>query len=351
MSEPSNASDVDEFAGIEPAPPQRSPILALSIIGVCLASIFHLRAEIAYALSSRSAATIEELRGAGLPHLDHYVQVHGIPDRRNSLYVEARGAKSRETFFRLLDQDPPIFVRAIDTAHGKELSSRWQGRLQRFADVPYASSLRDYFGRAAQTKRYLDLRSLKEGGALRDRAGREVKLDPATVIEVELVPTEYSLELPREHYPKQDDAQHELDRVLAALHLPLRPLEPSPDSFRFATPVLEGDPPKRNALFAALEAGEIDIAPEVPVRKVPLAALKIVGDELTLDDGKGGKEKLAWSTVTSAGWREPLHIEDGALVLTESETPAGVLWAPLVALLLAGLAAFNVWYLLRRRRA
>ncbi len=349
MSEPNNPSDVDEFAGIEPAPPRRSPILALSIIGVCLASIFHLRAELVYALSSRSPAPIEELRAAGLPYLDRYVRVHGIPDRRNSLYVETRGAKSRESFFRLLDQDPPIFVRAVDTAHRSDLSDSWQGRLQRFADVPYASSLRDYFGRAAQTKRYLDLSVLKTGlsdGVLRDRTGREVRLAPSTELEVELAPREYALELPRERFPRQEDAQHELERVLASLKLPLRALEPSPDSFRFATPMLEHDPPRRNALFAALEAGEIDIAPEIPVRKAPLSGCKLEGEDLVV-----GADKLPWSTVTSVGWREMLRIEDGALVLTEGETPAGVLWAPLIAALLAALAAFNVWYLLRRRRA
>src|SRR5690349_3294230 len=129
MTDPNYSSDsgsgdsgqVDEFAGIEPAPPRRSPVLALVIIGLALMSTVHLRHDLRYAMSSRTPVPLTELRSAGQSYEGRYVTVEGVPDRRNALYVETRGDKTRETFFRLLDSDPPIFVRARDTAGREDL--------------------------------------------------------------------------------------------------------------------------------------------------------------------------------------------------------------------------------------
>ena len=351
MTEPNEPNEIDEFAGLAPAPPAKSPILALVIIGLAAATIFHLRDELRYAVSARAAAPIEQLRGAGEAVADRYVVVRGVPDRRNSLNIEPRGEKTRDTFFRLLDADPPIFVRAHATTGRTDLSDSWSGRLRRFKDTPYATSLRDYFARGdgAMISRNLELASFRAslgGGPVRDRLGRTVEILADRELSVQLKPTEYALELPRDKFPKQDDAQHELERVLLPLGIRVHPLIGVPDSFRFATPMLESDTAKRNALFAVLEKAEIDITTETPVISANRSAIRLDGDKLVVGDNK-----CAWTDVRAISFQEPLRVDDEALVLTEGEAPAGFLWAPLVAGVLLLLAAFNVWYLLKPRRA
>jgi hypothetical protein len=353
-------NESDEFAGIDPAPAQRSPVLALVIIGLSLFTVFHLRHDIRYALSSGSAAPLEELQGVGMSYLDRYVRVHGVPDRRNSLYIEPRGGRERESFFRLLDASPPIFVRARDTADRADLSASWTGRLRHFGDVAYASSLRDYFGKAAEVDHYLDLSQVHAGildpsAAIADRIGRKVVIGDKPLV-VEGTPSEYALEMPREKYPKQSDAQHELERIVGKLGVAIHPLDASPDSFRFATPMLEKDPAKRAQLFAALGEAEIDILPEVPFYEAPRGSFHLTGhfeasDTLSVDKvGSKPAAQLPWSEVRSVSVREPLSVDENALVLTEGEAPGRFLWTPFVAALLLALAAFNVWYLTRSRR-
>ena len=345
------ANENDEFAGIEPAPPPRSTVLPLVIIGLSLGTAFHLRGEIRYALSPRTAVSLESLRGAGEAVTERYVRVHGVPDRRNSLFIEARGEKTRETFFRLLDADPPVFVRALDTTGRTDLDASWTGRLRRFEDAPYAPSLREYFARGAEVARNIEPASFRAaiaaGGAeVRDRLGRSARLPADQPIEIEARPTEYALELGRDKYPKQEDAQRELERVIAPFGVKIHPLAPTPEVFRFGTPMLEQYLPRRNTLFAALEKADVDIAPAIPRYLAARGAIRLDGEILIVGDNK-----VAWGDVRGISFREPQRVEAEGLVLSEGESPSGYLWAPVVAAVLALLAAFNVWYLLRRRRA
>lgn len=363
-------ASVDEFAGIEPAPPRRSPILALVIIGLSLGTTYHLREDLRYALSPRTPVPLGELRGAGQAYEGRYVSVRGIPDRRNALYVETRGDKTRESFFRLLDADPPLFVRARDTSLSANLAPEWKGRLRRYADVSYATSLREYLARGVQISRGIELASLRGALAtpasdglphLRDRRGRELRLAGAAApIEIETRPADYLLELPRDKYPKLADAERELARVTAPFGLRLSSMpqglaglaEPQddPEVFKFWTPLLESELPRRNQLFAALEAAGVEFSLAHPrlTRKLEDLGYTQAGEALTV---KGSALTQPFADVVAATVSGPLELDDDVLVLAEGETPAGYLWAPLVAALLLALAAFNAWYLLRPRRA
>ncbi len=288
------------------------------IIGLSLFTVFHLRHDIRYALSSGNVAPLEELQGVGMSYLDRYVRVHGVPERRNSLYIEPRGGRERESFFRLLDASPPIFVRARDTADRADLSASWTGRLRHFGDVAYASSLRDYFGKAAEVDHYLDLSQVHAGivdpsASIADRIGRKVVLGEKPLV-IEGTPSEYALEMPREKYPKQADAQHELERIVAKLGVAIRPLDASPDSFRFATPMLEKDPAKRAQLFAALGEAEIDILPEVPFYEAPRTSLHLV-PELQQDAGRRPREPQRARHRTRQQVGAPAPLVRGALGL------------------------------------
>ena len=343
--QPDVPASVDEFAGIEPAPARRSPILALSIIALAGFTLFHLRQDLRYALTPRTVVPFAELSGAGMSAVGRYVEVTGVPDRHDSLFIEPRGDKVRESLFRLLDSDPPLFVRARDTSMGNALTSSWKGRLQRFGEVGWASSIRDYYRTTPQqTLHAIDLASLRghladHGVALSDRRGHPLSVDDATEVVVVDKPSEYALYLGREKFPKKDDARRELARVLASRPSTPQPTvgEDTPDSFVFYLP-FENEPGKQNELMGLLQRESIDLEAHARTRRSPLGTLAIAD----------------WDAVSEVHVEEPVALgESGtnaALVLTEGESPAAFTWTLLVAALMLVLAGWNVWYLLRPRR-
>jgi hypothetical protein len=114
--------------------------------------------------------------------------------------------------------------------------------------------------------------------------------------------------------------------------------------------MLENDHAKRAQVFATLTDADVDFLPETPLYQAPRDHLRFDGETLIVE-ATSPAVRVPWAEVRAVSFREPLHIDDQALVLTEGESPAGFLWAPLVAALLLALAAFNAWYLLRPRRA
>lgn len=330
----------DEFAGLSPAPPQRSPILALAMIGISAFTIFHLRHDLRYALTSKVPVALSTPVDTSV--VGHYASVSGIPGRRDSLYVESRGSAPRETLFRLLDVTPPLFVRANATIEHVNTSGTWKGRLERLSDVSWASSITDYYkSTPLKSTRALDLDSLKAGAQLRDRRGASVSFAPDTELTITYKPSEYAIYLSRDKYPKKDDAQHELERILAQSPTTPKPTmgEDTSDAFLFFLPV-EKTPAAQNALMALIaKASEtstpIDMELHSRVTKLPYNALKIEN----------------WDEVAEVRFDEPVTIGPDALVLTENDAPQTHTWTLYVALLLSFLAAFNVWYLARPRRA
>jgi hypothetical protein len=357
---PKDPSDLDEFAGLAPAPPGKSPVLALCIIGIAAVTLFQLRGDIRYALSPRTAVPIEELRGAGVDSANRHVRVRGVPERRTALYIEPRGEKARETFFRLIDADPPVFVRALDTSGRADLNASWSGRLRRFGDTPYAASLKEYFAKGSEVARYLEPQSVRarlesRSGGARDRLGRAVELREDTRLLFLGGMERYAIYMSREKYPKADDAERELRRILADAPggpaAALTHAEDTPDAFVFTLPLAQAGLMPRD-VAARLEREDIDFAGWPDRIEATVGQLQIsgAGDQAQLSlRGKDGPV-LPWREVTSVSFREPLRVADDAMVLTEGESPAGLLWAPLVGALLLGLAAWNVWYLLRPRR-
>ena len=339
---PAPPADADEFAGIEPAPRRRSPILALSIIALAAFTVFHLRHDLRYALSPRTVVPLAALEGQGASAAGRYVEVAGVPDRHDSLFIEPRGDKARESFFRLLDTDPPVFVRARDTSMGNALTSSWKGRLQPFGQVGWAASIHEYYERTPQLAlRAIDLASLRAHLAdhavpLSDRRGHAMALDDKTEVVVVDKPSEYALYLSREKFPKKDDATRELARVLASRPSTPAPTagEDTPDSFVFYLP-FEKDPRQQNELMALLQREDVELEAHARTHRAPLGTLAVSD----------------WDAVSEIHVEEPLAFNGNALVLTEGESPAAFTWALLVAALMVVLAAWNVWYLLRPRRS
>src|SRR4051794_23122366 len=93
------ANEADEFAGINPAPPRRNPVVALAVLALGGVLLWHLRADISYAFASKSPEELGEARNIGPNALgdNRYVTVKGQPDLRNALFIEPKGEKTRQT--------------------------------------------------------------------------------------------------------------------------------------------------------------------------------------------------------------------------------------------------------------
>ena len=141
----------------------RHPALALGAAALALFIIFHVRADIAYALSSAepidlgdAPATFAAPRRARPPAearprargvspealaqaANHYVRVRGTPDRESALELDTKGSWVFTQFFRILGTGSRLFVHRrenpLPAVRAEE--DRFEGRLIRFADLSF----------------------------------------------------------------------------------------------------------------------------------------------------------------------------------------------------------------------
>ncbi len=338
MSEdPKPADDVDEFAGIHPAPPRRNPVLALAVLALGGVLIWHLRADISYAFTPKVADDLGDARNVGPAALvdNRYVTLSGQPDRRNALFLEPKGEKSRQTFFRLLGTETRLLVRAADTATRAKIEDRWTGRLRRFGALPWSSALKRYYSEEVKAARFLPLDGVRKAltdhsTSLRDRAGEPITVDASTPVHVDsLFPDDLLVTLWAEKFPDATDARHELEKLGIKVVTPRKATEAGDFDFIIAAPVAE-----RAAVIDKLDKAQIGFAAHQERETIVWGSLKELGPQ-----------------VAEVSVDSPIRIADDAWVLTEDEAPDAFLWAPIVAALLMAFMAFNVWYLVRARRA
>jgi hypothetical protein len=326
------SEEVDEFAGIKAAPPRRNPVLALAVLALGGFLVWHLRADIAYSFASKTPQDLGDARAAANLADNSYVTLHGQPDRRNSLFIEPKGEKTRQTFFRMLGTGGRILVRAADTNGRAGLEDRWSGRLRRFSALPWGESVRKYYAEEVVAARYLPLEAVRGAlsshpASLNDRIGEPVKLEPATPVHVDaLYPDDLVVTLSGEKFPAADDAKHELERLGCKV---LAPRKNEGGDFDFVV-----DAHDKAGTIAKLEKANIDFAVHQERREIAWADLK------ELD-----------AHTTSVSVDGPIRIADDAWVLTEDEAPGSLWWAPVLAALIIAFCAFNVWYLVRARRS
>jgi hypothetical protein len=324
----------DEFAHITPTPRRRSPMVALAVLALGAVLLWHLRADLSYAFRPRTPIDLGDARSAGALEDNSFVTVRGQPDRRNALFIEPRGEKTRQTFFRLLGTDARLFVRAEDTARRAQLEDRWTGRLRRFDTQPWAPSLRAYYTNEVKAARYIAVGTLRlalrdHSSTLRDRAGEPLTLTPTTPVHIDrLFPDDLVVSMSPEKYPNADDAKHELER----LGMTVKNARQTEKGAEFEL-VVGAPEATRAAVIEKLEKADLAFAAHQERETVPFG-------ELSEPD----------ATVKSISIDAPIVIADQAFVLTEGEAPSAYWWAPLLVAILVAFAAFNVWYLVRGRR-
>jgi hypothetical protein len=338
----------DEFAGMAPTPRRRSPVMALAVIGLAAVLTWHLRADLRYAFCGRAPGDLGDARtlaarGVALED-NRYVTLSGLPERRWALFIEPRGERERQSFFRLLGTGTRVLVRAADSTGRPEQADRWTGRLRRFDLLPYAQSLRDYYRKETTANRYLSLDALKlllagKPVDLRDRAGEPMALGASEPLLLDVdYPGQLTLSLSKDKFPSEPDARHELDQ----LRLKVQPAAPTDEDYRYT---LTASQAERNAVIPKLEEKEIGFMPRHERYPVTRAQLALDGEQLRLPGGAA----IAWSQLSAASVAAPIEIPADAFVLVEGEAPSAFWWAPAVVALLVAFAAFNLWYLVRAR--
>ena len=149
----------------------RHPALALGAAALALFIIFHVRADVGYALSSPDPIDLGDAvgdlrrdaragrarrrqrpRGRGVSPealaqaANHYVRVRGTPDRESALELDTKGSWVFTQFFRILGTGSRLFVHRrenpLPAVRAEE--DRFEGRLIRFADLSFETSIREY---------------------------------------------------------------------------------------------------------------------------------------------------------------------------------------------------------------
>jgi hypothetical protein len=335
----------DDFAVIPKAPRGKNPLVAAAVVALAVVLGWHLRDDVRYAFAPRHPTDLGDARslGARAPLADNqYVTVGGQAERRYALYVEPKGERARQTIFRLLGGGTRLFVRAADTTDRGDLAERWTGRLRRFDAMPYAPSLRKYYGEM-EFVRYLALDAFQPTaeGTLALRMGEPITVRPDDTVVVDVAyPNELKVYLSKDKFPSLADARHELDRMQLA---PSQG-EETKDEFLFVVPMPEA---RKNEIVGKLSDKELAFQPREERYTVKLAEVRRAGAEVEI----GARVKVPWSHVKAIGVPQRLEIGHDAFLLLEGEAPSQFWWAPLLLALLVAFAAFNVWYLVRALRS
>jgi hypothetical protein len=371
---PPEQGDGDEFARLPPPRPRRSPIVSLAVIAVGGLLLFHLVDDTRFALAPKAPRDLGEARALNLGTVEDnsFVAVRGIPDRRNALLFEPKGDSYRRAFYRLLGTDSRLFVRAEQTSTRHTLDDRYEGRLRRFEKISWGAQIRDYYAKKVEVTRFLDLDPLRArlaaGGSewqLTDRAGDPVSLTANTDVNLSVdYPEDLKVSLSKKQFAVEEDARHEIER----LGLPVGPGVTDRDGYVY---VLRIDPKKRDALLTQLDEhgfpfaarrerlvarlGELAAAgPDglsIPLRKENPSDYNVVGSALQAAPAADGKVVIPWARVASIQVEAPIAIPEGAWLVSEGESPSDYSWVLALDGLLVVFILFNIFILVRSRRA
>jgi hypothetical protein len=332
----------DEFAGLEPYRPRRSPILALAVILISGYLLVHLRYDLAYALRSRRPVSVSDVRSyfrdpASIPD-NAYVSVRGIPDRASAIMLDVKGKDEFVPFMRVLGTDSHLVLaqrRGLRPV-GDVYDDVYTGRLMRLRDISYAPTVREHYAKKVTATRFFRVEDVREaiahppgegrGARLRDAAGDEVALDPARVMGVDVrYRGEYALTLPRDRFPTEADARAALDRI--------------------GVEFLSARETKNER--------QITVRIEVQLRRqtfrVSWQSLAATADGLGLPAGpEATVVTVPWDNINAVSTVEPLAIPADAFVLIEGERPQDLWYVPLFSLCFG---LFVIWNLLALRAA
>ena len=390
----------DEFAGIR-SRAGRHPALALGAAVLALFIIFHVRADVAYCLSTSepadlgdATATFGPARPPGAPAArrpatgvapealaqaaNHYVRVRGTPDRESALELDTKGSWVFTQFFRILGTGSRLFVhRRENPLPGfRAEEDVFEGRLIRFADLSFETAIRGYTASHVSATHFFSPVALRAaivgataGSAttIVDLAGDPVALGPSDLLAIDLaLPEKLRVAFPRDKFRNQAAARAEIEKrggvVISeaeAMPTPTAPSSspsPTPAGLTPATDdrvVLVVRFPAERRQAALGELGDLD--PRIEIRdarrtlKVRLGDLRDGGDALLVQPSEAGAapDRLPLADIPAIRTLAAVQIPTDAWLLIENDHPRDHVQAVIFAGVLLAFALINLLGLAR----
>lgn len=357
----SELSEVDEFADI-PNPRTRHPALAVAGALLALFLVGKMRRDLTFFLSSPQAADLGDARalmaierGPALlaDGVNRVVRLHGTPDRESALQVDTKGSWTFSELFRLMGTQSRVFVhRREDPLPGVRAETDvFEGRLLRFADLPFEEAIRGYFANHVSATHFFkpdDLLRLVGGRAgvgatlsPHDLAGDAVTLGPNDILAFELVhPGEVEVGLPAARF-----ANPELARSALVAHgaQVLRPGRTIADRQTWIVAVTPGTRDKLMNDLAAIDY-QSDLRDVREVVKARVADLGVEAQTLTVRGGEGGEADKArpLAGLDTIRTLATVQIPPDAYLIVEGETPREHLSDAAIAVVLIAFASVNL---------
>lgn len=272
--------------------PRRHPLVAVAVLLVGALILYRMRTDLAYAMQPSTPRELGEaaaaLQSGKLAEADGgYVQVSGLPDRRNALAFDPKGSRLRTHVLRILGTGGAASKVLVATpgVAASRAENRFTGRLRRFDEVYFADAVAEYF-KQTQALRALDLGKLKglPAGPLpqplmtSDRSGEplQVAKDQELLVDV-LFADDLRVLLSKDKFPSEPDARREIERV----GLPHGPGIETKDGFGY---VLRLPPPglERQRVLAQIDGLGIWLWHRIETYRVPLGALAVTPAGLVL---------------------------------------------------------------------
>ena len=383
----------DEFANVR-ARAGRHPALALGAAALALFIIFHIRADLSFALSSAepidlgdASATFAAAPAGAKPHgrgvspealaqaANHYVRVRGTPDRESALELDTKGSWVFTQFFRILGTGSRLFVHRrenpLPAVRAEE--DRFEGRLIRFADLSFETSIREYTATHVIATHFFAPDVLRRAVAqapgaqtvtINDLAGDPVVLGPNDLLAIDVtVPEQIRISFPPDKFRHAAEASSEVEKrggsVLKIVEEPW-PVNPTAKPAEAAARpdhvvlLVRFPPDKRQAALG--ELGDID--PKIQIRDerrtltVRLSDLRDGGDALLVQSAEAGAapERLPIADVPAIRTLAAVQIPADAWMLIEMDHPRDHVQSVIFAGVLLAFAAINLIGLARGLR-
>jgi hypothetical protein len=335
----------DEFAGIEPYRPRRSPLLAAAVILISGYLLFHLRHDLSYALRSRAPNAIADVRAffrdPATIRDNSYVSARAVPDRATAVMLDAKGKDEFIPFVRAMGTGSRLLVaqrRGLRPV-GDVYDDVYAGRLMRLRDISYAETVRDYYATRAGATQFFKVADVcaslgRVPTRLHALSGDEVTLDAKRMISFDLTfRGDYVVTLPRERFPNEADGRGTLEQLGAEI----KEASETKTELKFVVHVADE---RRDPLMEQLR--KLDVRSDVQLRKAsyqtPWGRLAAGGEGLLLPAAPG-HAPCEWATSFTTV--DKLHIPPDAFVLVEGERPQDLWYVPVFDILLLLFIGWN----------
>jgi hypothetical protein len=179
-----------ELVGLKKFRPRIGPLLALSVLGLCVYLVISLRRDLVFGLGPKSPrefgdAATAYMQGSVVPD-NAYVSVHGTPDFSDPAWLRGKEAVGHR-LVPILGTSGALWVQIGDRPKEEAIAydMTWTGRTRRLSDVSFGDQLTDWIHSLPPRARYVDPAALAQGMPMRDVAGDELAVTPETPVELD----------------------------------------------------------------------------------------------------------------------------------------------------------------------